>query len=139
MLLHPGAGQSTAPAVPCTGAPFPGGRRLIHAHAVRRLTTGQRERIHAQLDEHEKDHGRNDSSSSGLVAGSALAASALIFEALQVAGTAVVFVIVQRYTETSSPAEVRTVNGPWQAKLFIHSKMAEDVQTSQRRASSCRG
>eukprot|EP00962_Isochrysis_galbana_P009894 scaffold2741_cov134-Isochrysis_galbana.AAC.10 len=95
---------------------------FAHSHAVRRLATGQRERIHAQLCEHENGCGRNDSSSNdnGLVAGSALAASALIFEALQVAGTAVVFVIAQRYTETSSPAEVREAIGPRKGSQCFH-------------------
>lgn len=95
---------------------------FAHSHAVRRLATGQRERIHAQLCEHENGRGRNDSSSNdnGLVAGSALAASALIFEALQVAGTAVVFVIAQRYTETSSPAEVREAIGLRKGSQCFH-------------------
>jgi hypothetical protein len=95
---------------------------FAHSHAVRRLATGQRERLHAQLCEHQKDRGRNDPSSNELVAGSALAASALIFEALQVAGTAILFVIVQHYTDTNSPAEVRDDCPMKGSQRFGHSR-----------------
>jgi len=50
---------------------------------------------------------KGDGKSSLVAGGSALAASALLCEGLQVAGTAVLFVVAQHYTDTSSPVQVR--------------------------------
>ncbi|EOD09572.1 hypothetical protein EMIHUDRAFT_96820 [Emiliania huxleyi CCMP1516] len=85
---------------------------------VVRLSTDQRE-SRARLGDARAAaaDGSNDSSSGGdgaeapsaVVAGSALAASAVIFEGVQVAGTTLLFLLAQRWTGAQSPVEVVTL------------------------------
>lgn len=52
------------------------------------------------------DSQSDSADSGGVVAASALVSSALIAEGVQVAGTAILLFLAQRYTGTSSPVEV---------------------------------